>query len=115
MGDSSVAEEETMAAASKVEPVDDEGTPSSIESTPEPDALPELSQEPTAQPVKRKGGRKPVCALIDEPGPVLTAGRSMQPLKRESNVIDRRKLLSERDGPSTSSSSRLRSSRMKSH
>ena len=66
MGDSSVAEEETMAAAGKVEPGDDEGTPSSIESTPEPDALPELSQEPTAQPAKRKGGRKPVCAIVDK-------------------------------------------------
>ena len=65
MGDSSVAEEESMAAASKVEPGDDEGTPSSIDTTPEPDALPELSQEPTAQPVKRKGGRKPVCVVSD--------------------------------------------------
>ena len=65
MGDVSciVAEEENMAAASKVEPGNDEGTPSSIETTPEPDALPEISHEPTIQPQKRKGGRKPVSAL----------------------------------------------------
>ncbi|KAK5135431.1 hypothetical protein LTR08_005219 [Meristemomyces frigidus] len=65
MDDNSVAEE-SMAAASKVESGHDEGTPSSIESTPEPDALPEISQEPAAQPQKRKGGRKPIYATSEE-------------------------------------------------
>jgi hypothetical protein len=37
-----------------------DGTPSSMESTPEADGGMEVSQEPTAQPQKRKGGRKPV-------------------------------------------------------
>ena len=61
MGDSNTAEDD-MAADSKVEPVEPprEGTPSSIESTPEHEAgAEEPSQEP-AQPQKRKGGRKPV-------------------------------------------------------
>lgn len=47
-----------MAADSKIENVRD-GTPSSIESSPEPEAGVEPSQEQT-QPLKRKGGRKPV-------------------------------------------------------
>lgn len=59
MGDSNIAED-GMAAPNKIDTLHEEGTPSSIESTPEPDAQPELSQEPAAQPQKRKGGRKPV-------------------------------------------------------
>ena len=57
MGDNNITEDD-MAAADKLDPERD-GTPSSIESTPEGDALAEASQEP-AQPQKRKGGRKPV-------------------------------------------------------
>ena len=52
-----------MAAESKVEPPRD-GTPSSLESTPEPEVGAEPSQEP-AQPQKRKGGRKPVRIGMD--------------------------------------------------
>ncbi len=52
---------EEMAADSKIEPPPRDGTPSSIESSPENDHDPEPSQEP-AQPQKRKGGRKPVRA-----------------------------------------------------
>jgi hypothetical protein len=37
-----------------------DGTPSSMESTPEADGGNEATQEPAAQPQKRKGGRKPV-------------------------------------------------------
>jgi len=37
-----------------------DGTPSSMESTPEQEAGAETANEP-AQPQKRKGGRKPVC------------------------------------------------------
>jgi len=37
-----------------------DGTPSSMGSTPEHDGDMETTQEPTAQPQKRKGGRKPV-------------------------------------------------------
>ena len=59
MGDSSVVDE-GMVAASKIETAVHEGTPSDLESTPEPDAHHEVSQEPAAQPQKRKGGRKPV-------------------------------------------------------
>ena len=57
MGDKDIVEDD-MAADSKVEPPRD-GTPSSLESTPEQEEQPEPSQEPT-QPQKRKGGRKPV-------------------------------------------------------
>lgn len=57
MEDSNILEGD-MAAPSKIEPAA-EGTPSSIESTPEQEAGVEPSQEP-AQPQKRKGGRKPV-------------------------------------------------------
>ncbi|WPG98503.1 Hypothetical protein R9X50_00129400 [Acrodontium crateriforme] len=53
-----------MAAPSKVE-VDRDGTPSSIESTPDRDAGGEASREPT-QPQKRKGGRKPIYATSEE-------------------------------------------------
>jgi hypothetical protein len=52
-----------MAAVSKVEPgaaPPPEGTPSSVESTPEQEAPAEASHEPAPQPQKRKGGRKPV-------------------------------------------------------
>jgi hypothetical protein len=41
-----------------------DGTPSSMGSTPEHDGDMETTQEPTAQPQKRKGGRKPVSADI---------------------------------------------------
>ena len=61
MGDSSIAEE-GMAMEAKVE--DDgmaDGTPSSVESTPEAEVQPGASQEQPVLPVKRKGGRKPVC------------------------------------------------------
>ena len=53
-----------MAAETKIEPVRDR-TPSSIESSqsPEPELGGEPSQEST-QPLKRKGGRKPVCQLL---------------------------------------------------
>jgi hypothetical protein len=61
MGDLS-AVDDGMAAATKVESMPiAEGTPSSVESTPEAEALPGASQEQPTQPVKRKGGRKPVC------------------------------------------------------
>ncbi|SMQ45789.1 unnamed protein product [Zymoseptoria tritici ST99CH_3D1] len=53
-----------MAAPSKIESLPD-GTPSSIESTPEPDGDAEPSQEPV-QPQKRKGGRKPIYATSEE-------------------------------------------------
>lgn len=62
MGDSGMVEED-MASASKVESNMRDGTPSSIESTPEQDGVPEASQEQPAQPVKRKGGRKPVSII----------------------------------------------------
>ncbi|KAK4548569.1 hypothetical protein LTR36_009479 [Oleoguttula mirabilis] len=55
-----------MAATSKIETGHDEGTPSSIESTPEQDGLPEISQEPAVLPQKRKGGRKPIYATSEE-------------------------------------------------
>ncbi|KAK3706106.1 hypothetical protein LTR37_012933 [Vermiconidia calcicola] len=64
MADNNIAEEDVMATDSKVEPPR-EGTPSSIESTPEPEAGAEPSQEP-AQPAKRKGGRKPIYATSEE-------------------------------------------------
>ena len=59
MGDIRNIVEDDMAADSKEPPR--EGTPSSIESTPEAEADigAEPSQEPL-QPQKRKGGRKPV-------------------------------------------------------
>ncbi|TKA77008.1 hypothetical protein B0A55_01963 [Friedmanniomyces simplex] len=56
-----------MAAAGKIE---DEGmadgTPSSVESTPEAEVLAGASQEQPMQPVKRKGGRKPIYATSEE-------------------------------------------------
>ena len=65
MGDSSVAED-GMAAPTKIEAAAvAEGTPSDIESTPEHEAVPGASQDQPAQPVKRKGGRKPVCIIHD--------------------------------------------------
>ena len=64
MGDSnSITADGDMAAESKFEN-DREGTPSSIESTPEQDGGAEPSQEP-APPQKRKGGRKPVRSKVD--------------------------------------------------
>lgn len=54
-----------MAATSKIETGHDEGTPSSIESTPEQEGQHEMTQEPAALPQKRKGGRKPVSSLLD--------------------------------------------------
>jgi len=42
-----------------------DGTPSSMESTPEHDGGIETQQEPTAQPQKRKGGRKPVSTHVE--------------------------------------------------
>lgn len=48
-----------VAAVGKID-VTRDGTPSSMESTPEADGGMEATQEPTAQPQKRKGGRKPV-------------------------------------------------------
>ena len=50
------------AAIGKVDASRD-GTPSSMESTPEQEAGADAANEP-AQPQKRKGGRKPVCATI---------------------------------------------------
>jgi hypothetical protein len=41
-----------------------DGTPSSMGSTPEHDGDMETTQEPTAQPQKRKGGRKPVSNCV---------------------------------------------------
>lgn len=65
MGDNDVAIED-MAAPTKVEagpePSQDR-TPSSIQSTPEPEVQGEPSQEAAQQPVKRKGGRKPVSYI----------------------------------------------------
>ena len=57
--------EESMAAESQIDTAR-ERTPSSIESTPspEPDLGGEASQE-AAPPQKRKGGRKPVCTMLD--------------------------------------------------
>ncbi|KAK0829084.1 hypothetical protein LTR73_004718 [Friedmanniomyces endolithicus] len=66
MGDSNPAED-GVAVASKIE---DEGmadrTPSSVESTPEAELLAGASQEQPTQPVKRKGGRKPIYATSEE-------------------------------------------------
>jgi hypothetical protein len=110
------AVDDDMATDSKVEPPRD-GTPSSIESTPEhEEEQPEQEQEP-AQPVKRKGGRKPVrladscliCASSDY------VDRYTPRPKSASNAIDKHKQRFENGGPSTSSSSKLRSSRMKRH
>ncbi|EMD01137.1 hypothetical protein BAUCODRAFT_62407 [Baudoinia panamericana UAMH 10762] len=58
-----------LAAPSKTElDAVHEGTPSSIDSTPEHETHAELSAslEPTAQPQKRKGGRKPIYATSEE-------------------------------------------------
>ena len=51
------------AAVAKIDVARD-GTPSSMESTPEADGGIEATQEPAAQPQKRKGGRKPVSCQI---------------------------------------------------
>jgi hypothetical protein len=42
-----------------------DGTPSSMESTPEHDGGMETTTEPMAQPLKRKGGRKPVSTHVE--------------------------------------------------
>ncbi|KAF2484222.1 hypothetical protein BDY17DRAFT_295230 [Neohortaea acidophila] len=55
---------EDMAADTKLDPAG-ENTPSSIDSSPEPEAGAEASQEPV-QPQKRKGGRKPIYATSEE-------------------------------------------------
>ena len=52
-----------VAAVGKIDVARD-GTPSSMESTPEADGGMEATQEPTAQPQKRKGGRKPVSFRV---------------------------------------------------
>lgn len=94
-----------------------DGTPSSVESTPEPDVPHEAAAEQPAQPQKRKGGRKPVSGvLLVSEGRIdqkLTALRSMRPLKSASSVIDKLKLPSESEGPSTSSNSKPLSRLMK--
>ncbi|KAK3059526.1 hypothetical protein LTR53_020362, partial [Teratosphaeriaceae sp. CCFEE 6253] len=60
MGDSSAADDGVAAAAAKMEDGGmADGTPSSVESTPEAEAQLGPSQDQPAQPVKRKGGRKP--------------------------------------------------------
>ncbi|KAF2765827.1 hypothetical protein EJ03DRAFT_279306 [Teratosphaeria nubilosa] len=70
MADNRSAAVESMAAASKVEPeaaaAVAEGTPSSVESTPEQEVPAEVSQHPAPQPQKRKGGRKPIYATSEE-------------------------------------------------
>ncbi|KAK4950791.1 hypothetical protein LTR10_010784 [Elasticomyces elasticus] len=66
MGDSSVVED-GMVAETKIEGGGmAEGTPSSVESTPEAEVMPGASQEQPALPVKRKGGRKPIYATSEE-------------------------------------------------
>lgn len=67
MGDSKIAlkdddddDDDGMAVDPKVEAIR-EGTPSSIESTPEPDILAGSEAQDAPLPQKRKGGRKPVC------------------------------------------------------
>ena len=59
-----------MAAESLAEPLR-EGTPSSLESSPEPEAGAEASTE-QPQPQKRKGGRKPVCFIKTDAKPALS-------------------------------------------
>jgi len=55
-----------VAAVTKIDVARD-GTPSSMESTPEADGGIEATQEPAAQPQKRKGGRKPVsCQFFSQ-------------------------------------------------
>lgn len=60
-GSSNIAPDagDDIAAVGKIDVARD-GTPSSMESTPEVEGATEASQEPAAQPQKRKGGRKPV-------------------------------------------------------
>ncbi|KAF2722277.1 hypothetical protein K431DRAFT_58621 [Polychaeton citri CBS 116435] len=68
MGDSSIALPDNMAASNKLEePAEAEHTPSSIESTPEPDSIPiDAQNEQSSLPQKRKGGRKPIYATSEE-------------------------------------------------
>nr|POE88136.1 hypothetical protein CFP56_11365 [Quercus suber] len=56
--------DDDMAVVGKVEDARD-GTPSSIESTPEQEVEADASEQP-AQPQKRKGGRKPIYATSEE-------------------------------------------------
>ncbi|KAK5108718.1 hypothetical protein LTR62_007865 [Meristemomyces frigidus] len=66
MGDNDNVDD-PMAASTKLESAAmTEGTPSSIESTPEAETLPDASNERPVQPVKRKGGRKPIYATSEE-------------------------------------------------
>lgn len=101
-----------MGAAGKVESDMRQGTPSSIESTPDHDAVPEASHEQPAQPQKRKGGRKPVRATDSRCYVYrLTSHRSMPRLRSVSSATARRRLRFGSGGPNTSSSSRQPSSR----
>lgn len=56
------SKDDDMAVVGKEEEEARDGTPSSIESTPEQEAEADASEQP-AQPQKRKGGRKPVSHL----------------------------------------------------
>ena len=116
MGDSDLAED-GMAVASKIE---DEGmadrTPSSVESTPEAEALAGASQEQPIQPVKRKGGRKPVGACLRDSEPprlLIDVCRSTLRRKNASNATDKRKRLFVSGVRSISSNSRQPSSKTK--
>jgi len=60
---SSAGLDDHVAADAKIDVARD-GTPSSMESTPEADGGNEATQEPAAQPQKRKGGRKPVSFRV---------------------------------------------------
>ncbi|KAK3067062.1 hypothetical protein LTR53_016282 [Teratosphaeriaceae sp. CCFEE 6253] len=67
MGDSSAADDGLAAAAAKMEDGGmADGTPSSVESTPEAEGQLGAPQDQPAQPVKRKGGRKPIYATSEE-------------------------------------------------
>lgn len=119
MGDNT-AGDSAMAVPPKVEPEPEpaqDRTPSSIESTPEAEEQPQPSQEQPQQPPKRKGGRKPVrlCASQCQHIPMLTINRSTLPPRSASSAIDRRRQRSGSAGPSTSSSLRQPSSKMKSN
>lgn len=109
------ADGDDVAGVGKID-VTRDGTPSSMESTPEQDTVIEETQEPAAQPQKRKGGRKPVSQkvnyryLSDVP---LILARSTPRQRSASNAIDKLKPRSESVALSTSSNSRQRSSRMK--
>ena len=67
-----------------------DGTPSSMESTPEADGGNEV-QEPAAQPQKRKGGRKPVSCQVTFLGGRLDFeqvwGRWQQPVRSNNGPV----------------------------